>query len=82
MVNGSNAADSDCKKLAQNCEEDNQFYLTLLGFSPPLFPFPSSILYQYYHGFHVLSSPKWVLLGSLSCSLFFSTHFLTPTDVS
>lgn len=46
MVNGSNAADSDYKKLAQNCEEDNQFYLTLLGFSPPLFPFPSSILYQ------------------------------------
>lgn len=81
IVKGLNATDSDYKKLTQNCEEDNQFYLTLLEFSARLFPFPSSIFYQYYHG-HVLSSPKWVFLGSLSCSLFFSfSHFLTPTDV-
>lgn len=77
IVNGSNATDSDYKKLTQNCEEDNQFYLTPWIFSCDYFHFHLPIFYQYYHGFHVLSSPKWVFLGSLSCSLFlFSLSYL------
>lgn len=61
-------------KLTQNCEEDNQFYFYFLEFSARLFPFPSSIFYQYYHGFHVLSLSQ---MGLLRQSLMFSVFLFS-----
>lgn len=58
------------------------FVSPLLEF-PSAFSFPSSTLHQYCHGHphHLLYKMGPILLGSLSCSLFSSSHFLTPTDV-